>query len=179
MPGPVRDMSKVARIISIEPKLSQGSSALALYHLLYSIQYAGFFTSPQDHSPVNTRLHSAKHPKTLVMETWKAVTLLYVALLYIRMSYWDKTCRQPTPLCEGAASEQKPSSPFLIRLTAFVLKSFAQARAFIFIDETHITHAFTWLSKQQQDNGCFRSSGSLFNNAMKVAYSELLIIMVT
>ncbi|EGW04143.1 Murinoglobulin-2, partial [Cricetulus griseus] len=52
-------------------------------------------------------------------------------------------------------------------LTAFVLKSFAQARAFIFIDETHITHAFTWLSQQQQDNGCFRSSGSLFNNAMK------------
>ncbi|ERE67121.1 murinoglobulin-1-like protein [Cricetulus griseus] len=52
-------------------------------------------------------------------------------------------------------------------LTAFVLKSFAQARAFIFVDETHITHAFTWLSQQQQDNGCFRSSGSLFNNAMK------------
>ncbi|XP_037060069.1 alpha-1-inhibitor 3-like isoform X2 [Peromyscus leucopus] len=52
-------------------------------------------------------------------------------------------------------------------LTAFVLKSFAQARAFIFIDGTHITHAFTWLSQQQQDNGCFRSSGSLFNNAMK------------
>ncbi|XP_075838984.1 alpha-1-inhibitor 3-like [Microtus pennsylvanicus] len=52
-------------------------------------------------------------------------------------------------------------------LTAFVLKSFTQAQAFIFIDETHITHAFTWLSKQQQDNGCFRSSGSLFNNAMK------------
>uniref|UniRef100_A0A8C2LWP9 Alpha-2-macroglobulin n=1 Tax=Cricetulus griseus TaxID=10029 RepID=A0A8C2LWP9_CRIGR len=52
-------------------------------------------------------------------------------------------------------------------LTAFVLKSFAQARAFIFIDEKHITHAFTWLSQQQQDNGCFRSSGSMFNNAMK------------
>ncbi|XP_031239919.1 murinoglobulin-1-like [Mastomys coucha] len=52
-------------------------------------------------------------------------------------------------------------------LTAFVLKSFAQARAFIFIDESHITHAFTWLSQQQKDNGCFRSSGSLFNNAMK------------
>ncbi|GAB1291243.1 Murinoglobulin-1 [Apodemus speciosus] len=52
-------------------------------------------------------------------------------------------------------------------LTAFVLKSFAQARAFIFIDESHITQAFTWLSQQQKDNGCFRSSGSLFNNAMK------------
>ncbi|GAB1291241.1 Murinoglobulin-1 [Apodemus speciosus] len=52
-------------------------------------------------------------------------------------------------------------------LTAFVLKSFAQARAFIFIGESHITQAFQWLSQQQKDNGCFRSSGSLFNNAMK------------
>nr|XP_021488326.1 murinoglobulin-2-like [Meriones unguiculatus] len=52
-------------------------------------------------------------------------------------------------------------------LTAFVLKSFAQAQAFIFIDEAHITHAFNWLSQQQQDNGCFRSSGSLFNNDIK------------
>ncbi|XP_060240131.1 murinoglobulin-1-like isoform X1 [Meriones unguiculatus] len=52
-------------------------------------------------------------------------------------------------------------------LTAFVLKSFAQARAFIYIDAAHLTHTFTWLSQQQQDNGCFRSSGSLFNNAMK------------
>uniref|UniRef100_A0A0N4SVU1 Predicted gene 7298 n=1 Tax=Mus musculus TaxID=10090 RepID=A0A0N4SVU1_MOUSE len=52
-------------------------------------------------------------------------------------------------------------------LTAFVLKSFAQARAFIFIDESHITHSLTWLSQQQKDNGCFQSSGSLFNNAMK------------
>ncbi|XP_014649443.1 PREDICTED: alpha-2-macroglobulin-like [Ceratotherium simum simum] len=52
-------------------------------------------------------------------------------------------------------------------LTAFVLKSLAQARDFIFIDETHITQALTWLSKQQKDNGCFRSSGSLLNNAIK------------
>uniref|UniRef100_A0A8C6RXJ9 Alpha-2-macroglobulin n=1 Tax=Nannospalax galili TaxID=1026970 RepID=A0A8C6RXJ9_NANGA len=52
-------------------------------------------------------------------------------------------------------------------LTAFVLKSFAQAQAFIFIDETHVTHALAWLSNQQKVNGCFRSSGSLFNNAMK------------
>ncbi|EDK99667.1 mCG132226, isoform CRA_b, partial [Mus musculus] len=52
-------------------------------------------------------------------------------------------------------------------LTAFVLKSFAQARRYIFIDESHITQALTWLSQQQKDNGCFRSSGSLLNNAMK------------
>uniref|UniRef100_A0A671E1W3 Alpha-2-macroglobulin n=1 Tax=Rhinolophus ferrumequinum TaxID=59479 RepID=A0A671E1W3_RHIFE len=52
-------------------------------------------------------------------------------------------------------------------LTAFVLKTFAQARTYIFIDEAHITEALTWLSQNQRDNGCFRSSGSLLNNAIK------------
>uniref|UniRef100_A0A5F9CAH6 Alpha-2-macroglobulin n=1 Tax=Oryctolagus cuniculus TaxID=9986 RepID=A0A5F9CAH6_RABIT len=52
-------------------------------------------------------------------------------------------------------------------LTAFVLKTFAQARAYIFIDEADITRALLWLSKKQKDNGCFKKSGSLFNNAMK------------
>ncbi|XP_029809140.1 alpha-2-macroglobulin-like [Suricata suricatta] len=52
-------------------------------------------------------------------------------------------------------------------LTAFVLKTFAQARAYIFIDEAHINQALIWLSKKQKDNGCFRSSGSLLNNAIK------------
>lgn len=52
-------------------------------------------------------------------------------------------------------------------LTAFVLKTFAQARTYIFIDEAHITQALTWLSQKQKDNGCFRSSGSLLNNAIK------------
>lgn len=52
-------------------------------------------------------------------------------------------------------------------LTAFVLKTFAQAETYIFIDKAHINQALTWLSQKQKDNGCFKSSGSLFNNAMK------------
>ncbi|XP_029809142.1 pregnancy zone protein isoform X2 [Suricata suricatta] len=52
-------------------------------------------------------------------------------------------------------------------LTAFVLKTFSQARTYIFIDEAHITQALTWLSQRQKEDGCFRSSGSLFNNAIK------------
>ncbi|KFQ80106.1 Alpha-2-macroglobulin, partial [Phoenicopterus ruber ruber] len=52
-------------------------------------------------------------------------------------------------------------------LTAFVLKSFAQARRHIFIDEKHIQDALVWLSYKQKENGCFRSSGTLLNNAMK------------
>ncbi|XP_065482953.1 alpha-2-macroglobulin-like isoform X1 [Caloenas nicobarica] len=52
-------------------------------------------------------------------------------------------------------------------LTAFVLKSFAQARRYIFIDEKHIQDALVWLSYKQKENGCFRSSGTLLNNALK------------
>ncbi|XP_027533420.1 alpha-2-macroglobulin isoform X2 [Neopelma chrysocephalum] len=52
-------------------------------------------------------------------------------------------------------------------LTAFVLKSFAQARPHIFIDEKHIQDALIWLTQKEKDNGCFRSSGTLLNNAMK------------
>uniref|UniRef100_A0A8C3Y0G2 Alpha-2-macroglobulin n=1 Tax=Catharus ustulatus TaxID=91951 RepID=A0A8C3Y0G2_CATUS len=56
-------------------------------------------------------------------------------------------------------------------LTAFVLKSFAQARHHIFIEEKHIQDALNWLSQKQKENGCFRSSGTLLNNAMKMELS--------
>ncbi|XP_060514423.1 pregnancy zone protein-like [Panthera onca] len=52
-------------------------------------------------------------------------------------------------------------------LTAFVLKSFAQARSYIFVEKSHITDALTWLSQKQKENGCFQRSGSLLNNAIK------------
>ncbi|XP_062451350.1 alpha-2-macroglobulin-like protein 1 [Rhea pennata] len=59
-------------------------------------------------------------------------------------------------------------------LTAFVLKSFGQARAYIAIDEQHIGDALGWLQKQQQDTGCFRSTGKLFNNALQGGVSDEL-----
>ncbi|XP_039080347.1 pregnancy zone protein-like [Hyaena hyaena] len=52
-------------------------------------------------------------------------------------------------------------------LTAFVLKSFAQARSYIFVDNSHIKDSLTWLSQKQKENGCFQRSGSLLNNAIK------------
>ncbi|XP_075863792.1 pregnancy zone protein-like isoform X1 [Microcebus murinus] len=52
-------------------------------------------------------------------------------------------------------------------LTAFVLKSFAQAQWYIFVENSHIMNALTWLSQKQKENGCFQRSGSLLNNAMK------------
>lgn len=56
------------------------------------------------------------------------------------------------------------------RLTAFVLKSFGQARAYVAIEERHITDALLWLQKQQKTTGCFRSVGKLFNNALQVGW---------
>ncbi|KAM3913955.1 alpha-2-macroglobulin-like [Leptodactylus fuscus] len=52
-------------------------------------------------------------------------------------------------------------------LSGFVVKSFSKARPYIFIDESHLNHSFSWLKNNQQDTGCFLSVGKLFNNAMK------------
>uniref|UniRef100_K7FFP8 Alpha-macroglobulin-like TED domain-containing protein n=1 Tax=Pelodiscus sinensis TaxID=13735 RepID=K7FFP8_PELSI len=52
-------------------------------------------------------------------------------------------------------------------LTAFVLKSFGQARPYIFIDEKHLKDALGWLQRHQLESGCFRSVGKLQNNALQ------------
>ncbi|XP_016159843.1 PREDICTED: LOW QUALITY PROTEIN: alpha-2-macroglobulin-like protein 1 [Ficedula albicollis] len=59
-------------------------------------------------------------------------------------------------------------------LTAFVLKSFGQARAFVAIEERHITDALLWLRQRQRRSGCFRSTGKLFNNALQGGVSDEL-----
>ncbi|NWU82463.1 A2ML1 protein, partial [Onychorhynchus coronatus] len=59
-------------------------------------------------------------------------------------------------------------------LTAFVLKSFGQARAYVAIEERHITDALRWLQGQQQPTGCFHSVGELFNYALKGGVSDEL-----
>uniref|UniRef100_A0A670ZRH8 Alpha-macroglobulin receptor-binding domain-containing protein n=1 Tax=Pseudonaja textilis TaxID=8673 RepID=A0A670ZRH8_PSETE len=52
-------------------------------------------------------------------------------------------------------------------LTAFVLKSFTQAAAFIFLDQKHIIDAQIFLTLRQLEDGSFQKIGSLLNNALK------------
>ncbi|NXU42737.1 OVOS protein, partial [Drymodes brunneopygia] len=52
-------------------------------------------------------------------------------------------------------------------LTAFVYRSFAQAGHFIYIDDRVQSQTLMWLASKQKLNGCFRSVGTLFNNALK------------
>ncbi|KAK8391913.1 hypothetical protein O3P69_017494 [Scylla paramamosain] len=52
-------------------------------------------------------------------------------------------------------------------LTAFVLKSFAQAQQFIPIDSGDIDMSRDWLKRDQMENGCFLSKGKVFHKSMK------------
>ena len=65
-------------------------------------------------------------------------------------------------------------SLFLHRLTAFVLKSFAQARDFIEIDKKVMKDAKRWILRKQTSDGCFPSVGTLHHKAMKVSFYPFL-----
>ncbi|CAI5692216.1 unnamed protein product [Oreochromis niloticus] len=58
------------------------------------------------------------------------------------------------------------------KLTAFVVRSFAKAQSFIYIDPRTIEESKTWLEHKQQETGCFEKSGKLFNNRMKGGVSD-------
>jgi hypothetical protein len=53
-------------------------------------------------------------------------------------------------------------------LTAFVVKSFAQARAYIYMDEDDLKVSMRWITKKQLENGCFPLVGKVFHKDMKV-----------
>lgn len=55
----------------------------------------------------------------------------------------------------------------IFRLTAFVLKSYAEARPWIEIDEKEISHPTDWLFRHQDSDGCFPTVGMLHHKAMK------------
>ncbi|XP_068173227.1 alpha-2-macroglobulin-like isoform X2 [Antennarius striatus] len=57
-------------------------------------------------------------------------------------------------------------------LTAFVVRSFAKAQSFIYIDPKKIQESKAWLDRKQKENGCFQKSGKLFNNRMKGGVSD-------
>ncbi|KAB7499888.1 Alpha-2-macroglobulin-like protein 1 [Armadillidium nasatum] len=52
-------------------------------------------------------------------------------------------------------------------LTAFVLKCFGQASAYIAVDQNDLNLTSEWLKSLQNDDGCFESVGRLFNKAMQ------------
>ncbi|XP_074858471.1 alpha-2-macroglobulin-like protein 1 [Carettochelys insculpta] len=57
-------------------------------------------------------------------------------------------------------------------LTAFVVKSFAQAKKYIFIDDKIIQDALKWLQLHQLPSGCFTNKGRLFHSSMKSGVND-------
>lgn len=62
------------------------------------------------------------------------------------------------------------------RLTAFVLKSFAQSRGFIFIDPEELRSAKSWLITHQKNEGSFPAMGRILNKDLQVHKWRLLIV---
>ncbi|NXL66192.1 A2ML1 protein, partial [Chordeiles acutipennis] len=52
-------------------------------------------------------------------------------------------------------------------LTAFVVKSFSQARKYIYVDDKNIQDALRWLKQNQLPSGCFATKGSIFHSSLK------------
>nr|BAK64111.1 alpha-2 macroglobulin [Hasarius adansoni] len=57
-------------------------------------------------------------------------------------------------------------------LTAFVLRSFGQARRFMNVDENDLSATRSWILKKQFENGCFIPSGTVLNKEMKGGLSS-------
>ncbi|XP_076064809.1 alpha-1-inhibitor 3-like isoform X2 [Oratosquilla oratoria] len=52
-------------------------------------------------------------------------------------------------------------------LTAFVVKSFAQAQQYIFIDQKDLNVSMAWLQQQQAKTGCYNSVGKVIHQGLK------------
>jgi len=61
------------------------------------------------------------------------------------------------------------------RLTAFVVKSFAQAAEFTFIDIKVMTKAIKWLLNQQTPSGAFNEPGIILHKEMQVTLTYTTI----
>ncbi|XP_044155176.1 LOW QUALITY PROTEIN: alpha-2-macroglobulin-like [Bufo gargarizans] len=94
----------------------------------------------------------------------KAKALSYLTTGYQRQMAYKHPDGSYSAFGPGSRGYGQPGNTWL---TAFVMKSFARAQSYIYIDPKHISDALAWLTHQQKENGCFRNTGYLFNNAMK------------
>lgn len=94
-------------------------------------------------------------------------------LAFVSKNNLNKLRQSTSVLCWELSCTYYPMSlsflTFLVfRLTAFVMRTFAKAKTFIYIDPKVIKKTKSWLKQRQQENGCFQMIGTLFNNRMKV-----------
>lgn len=59
-------------------------------------------------------------------------------------------------------------SSCIFRLTAFVVRSFARVRNYIFVDDKHIKDSVKWFESKQLNSGCFPDYGKVFDRGLQV-----------
>ncbi|KAH3723828.1 hypothetical protein DPMN_049623 [Dreissena polymorpha] len=64
-------------------------------------------------------------------------------------------------------------------LTAFVVKSFVQAKPYIFIDDAVISKSVTWLVAQQRPDGSFAEPGRVINNDMQARSVQQVVDVIS
>mgnify|MGYP002803887076 FL=1 len=52
-------------------------------------------------------------------------------------------------------------------LTAFVVRSFARARKYVFIDQREIENSVQWFKRKQKPSGCFPNYGQVFDRSLQ------------
>lgn len=67
----------------------------------------------------------------------------------------------------SAFGADSPSTEGSMWLTAFVVKSLAQAQNLIHVDERDLKFSVKWITKRQLENGCFPLLGQVFHKDMK------------
>lgn len=72
-----------------------------------------------------------------------------------------------------------PRFDLLIRLTAFVLKSFAQSRGFVYIDPLELSAAKDWIILHQKKDGSFPAMGRILNKDIQVSSAHGKTIVST
>lgn len=117
---------------------------------------------------------SKNQPQTILLRNRSLDNDLKAQCLTVRIM-WTTTSRCTERVLPDSALSVNVWLCFgVLRLTAFVLRSFTKAQSFIYIDPTKIEESKHWLDREQRENGCFKKSGRLFNNRMKVMVKKYI-----
>ena len=100
------------------------------------------------------------------MLTRTCANLLHLIESDILTGYQRELTYQRNDGSFSAFGQRDPSGSMW--LTAFVAKSFQQARAFIYVDEETIYKAVDWMITRQNSDGSFPEPGHVLNKNMMV-----------
>ncbi|XP_014770566.1 pregnancy zone protein [Octopus bimaculoides] len=109
-------------------------------------------------------------PNIYVMQYLKNIDKKESPLISLATKYMEKGYQRELQYQHGDGTfsafgeNDKQGSTWL---TAFVLKSFAQAKDFIFIDELIISNIMFWFHSNQMENGCFHEFGKVWSSYLK------------